>query len=284
MTLPRCLLACRPAVLLLAAAGSGIIGAESTALPIKASLVPGGVAVIAIKGKAQAPKVAYHGEPVLTRRSGKGWRAVVGLPLSAKPGRDSIEVDGHAVPFTIKPKRYPEQRVQLKNRRQVNPNAEDEARIAKEQLLIAPARKAWPEGIAPSLRFQRPTPGALTASFGMRRIFNGESRSPHAGLDIRAPQGQAVRAPAAGTVVLTGDFFFSGNAVFIAHGEGVVSLLGHLSKITVKQGQTVKAGDRVGEVGSTGRASGPHLHWSLGLNNAWVDPRIFLDPTPRSQP
>jgi murein DD-endopeptidase MepM/ murein hydrolase activator NlpD len=110
----------------------------------------------------------------------------------------------------------------------------------------------------------------------MRRIFNGEPRSPHAGLDIRAPQGQPVRAPAAGTVVLTGDFFYSGNAVFIAHGEGVVSLLCHLSKVTVKQGQAVKAGDLVGEVGSTGRASGPHLHWSLSLNNAWVDPRIFL--------
>jgi murein DD-endopeptidase MepM/ murein hydrolase activator NlpD len=224
--------------------------------------------------------VTYHGEPVLVRRSGTGWVAVVGVPLSAKAGRDQIEVDGRAVAFTLRPKRYPEQRVRLKNQRQVTPIAEDEARIAEEQLLIAPAWKAWPESFTPTLRFRHPTPGALTASFGMRRIFNGAPRSPHSGLDIRAPQGQAVRAPAPGIVVLTGNFFYSGNAVFIAHGEGVVSLLCHLSKITVSQGQTVKAGDLVGEVGSTGRASGPHLHWSLSLNNARVDPRIFLQSSP----
>ena len=178
--------------------------------------------------------------------------------------------------FTIKPKRYPEQHVKLKNQRQVTPNAEDEARIAKEQLVLASAWQARPEGRESSLSFQQPTPGALTASFGMRRIFNGVPKSPHSGLDIRAPQGQAVRAPAAGVVVLTGDFFFSGNAVFIAHGEGVVSLLCHLSKISVKEGQILRAGDPIGEVGSTGRATGPHLHWSLSLNNVRVDPKLFL--------
>jgi murein DD-endopeptidase MepM/ murein hydrolase activator NlpD len=89
-----------------------------------------------------------------------------------------------------------------------------------------------------------------------------------------------VQAPAAGVVMLTGDFFYSGNAVFIAHGEGVVSLLCHLSKITVREGQTVRAGDLIGEVGKTGRATGPHLHWSLSLNNARVDPRLFLGGQP----
>lgn len=246
------------------------------ALPFKASPVPGGVALVSIPGKHQPQKVTYRGEPVLTRQVAAGWVAVLGLPLSAKPGKDTLDVDGHAVSFTIKPKKYPEQRVHLKNQRQVTPNSEDEARIAKEQLLLAPAWKAWPEGLIPTLSFRQPTPGALTASFGMRRIFNGEPRSPHAGLDIRAPQGQAVRAPAAGVVVLTGDFFYSGNAVFLAHGEGVVSLFAHLSKIAVKQGQMVQAGELLGEVGSTGRATGPHLHWSLSLNNARVDPRLFL--------
>ena len=268
---------CRPLILLIAAAaGIVILGAEGHALPFKPSPVPGGVAIVSIPGKDTPTKVTYRGEPGLTRRSGGGWVAVVGVPLSAKVGLDAIEVDGKPVSFSIQPKRYPEQRVQLKNKRQVNPNAEDEARIAKERLLTAPAWKAWPEGLVASLGFRQPTPGALTASFGMRRIFNGEPRSPHSGLDIRSPQGQAVRAPAAGVVVLTGDFFYSGNAVFVAHGEGVVSLLCHLSKITVKQGQVLKAGDVVGEVGMTGRATGPHLHWSLSLNNAQVDPRLFL--------
>jgi len=245
-------------------------------LPFKASPVPGGVALVAIRGGDQAPRVTYHGEPVLTRHSAKGWVAVVGLPLTAKAGAEAIEVDGRRVAFTIKPKRYPEQRVHLENRRQVNPNAEDAARIAREQALMAPAWRAWPEGLVPTLAFRQPTPGALTSSFGLRRIFNGEPRAPHSGLDIKAPAGQVVRAPAAGVVVLTGDFFFSGNTIFLAHGEGVVSLFAHLSKIAVQKGQVVKAGEVLGQVGKTGRATGPHLHWSLSLNNARVDPRLFL--------
>lgn len=260
---------------------SGTTGAgASNTLPFKPSPVPGGVAVVPLPGKDRPAKATYRGEPVLLRRTASGWQAVVGIPLSATPGQDTLDVDGQAVPFTLNTKHYPEQRVQLKDQRKVTPNAEDEARIAKEQLLMGPAWKAWPEGLVPSLGFRQPTPGALTASFGMRRIFNGVPRSPHAGLDIRAPQGQAVRAPAGGVVVLTGDFFYSGNAVFVAHGEGVVSLVCHLSKISVKEGQTVKAGDLLGEVGMTGRASGPHLHWSLSLNNARVDPRLFLGSKP----
>ncbi len=281
MTMTSPCFSAHPMVLLFAALVAGVMqSAEPVKLPFKPSPVPGGIAIVPIHGTDTASKVTYHGEPVLTRRSGKGWVAVVGIPLSAKAGQDAIEVDGQSVPFTIKPKHYPEQRVHVADQRKVTPNAEDEARIAKEQVLMAPAWKAWPEALIPSLSLRQPTPGALTASFGMRRIFNGVPRSPHSGLDIRAPQGQAVRAPAAGRVVLTGDFFYSGNAVFVAHGEGVVSLLCHLSKISVKEGQVLQAGDVVGEVGKTGRATGPHLHWSLSLNNARVDPRLFLGGQP----
>jgi len=270
---PRCL-----SFFLMMVAAAGF--AKPAGLPFKPSPVPGGVAVVSIPGKEAPRRAVYRGEPVLTRKTAQGWVAVVGIPLSAQPGEQALEVDGRAVPFAIRPKHYPEQRVTLKDQRKVTPNAEDEARIAKEQVLMAPAWKAWPEALVPSLSFRQPTPGALTASFGMRRVFNGVPRSPHSGLDIRSPQGQAVRAPAPGQVVLTGDFFYSGNAVFIAHGEGVVSLLCHLSKVSVKEGQVLQAGDVVGEVGSTGRASGPHLHWSLSLNNVRVDPRIFLGGHP----
>jgi murein DD-endopeptidase MepM/ murein hydrolase activator NlpD len=278
MTMTRSRFFC--ALVIAAALAPVLAGAAANALPFKPSPVPGGVAVVPLPGGGQAPKVTYRGEPVLLWRSASGWQAVVGVPLSAKPGQGELEVDGRAVPFTIQPKHYPEQRLRLENQRQVTPNPEDEARIAREERLMGPAWKAWPQGLLPDLAFRQPTPGGLTASFGMRRVFNGVPRSPHSGLDIRAPQGQAVHAPAAGVVVLTGDFFYSGNAVFIAHGEGVVSLVCHLSKITVTQGQTVRAGEVVGEVGKTGRATGPHLHWSLSLNNARVDPRIFLGGHP----
>lgn len=263
--------------LLLSRAAVGTVArAAEGPVTLKASPVPGGVALVALPGKAQPRGVTYGGEPVLTRRTPRGWEAVVGVPLSAKAGREVLAVDGQTVAFTIRAKRYPEQRIRLKNERQVTPNPEDTARIAQESALTAKAWKAWPEGLVPDLAFRQPTPGGLSSSFGLRRIFNGQPRAPHSGLDIKAPAGQAVVAPAAGVVVLTGDFFFSGNAVFLAHGEGVVSLFAHLSQVSVREGQVLKAGDRVGAVGSTGRATGPHLHWSLSLNNARVDPRLFL--------
>lgn len=259
-----------PALLLAAA-----VPLASAGLPFRPSPVPGGVALVPLPG-AKPREVHFHGERVLLRAQGDGWAAVVGIPLSAKPGTAFLDVDGRKVHFTVRPARYPVQRITLKNPHQVNPDPEELARIAREQALMAPIWEAWPEGLATDLRFRQPTPGRLTSSFGLRRIFNGEARAPHSGLDIAAPAGQAVRAPADGIVMLTGDFFFSGNTVLIAHGEGVVSLLCHMRDLTVTQGQRVKAGDLLGHVGMTGRATGPHLHWSLSLNDARVDPRLFL--------
>ena len=251
------------------------VGPALAGLPFRPSPVPGGVALVPLPGGKPA-EARFEGERVLVLRQGQGWAAVVGIPLSAKPGPVRLEVDGRQVPFILRPAHYPEQHLTLKNPHQVNPDAEEEARIAKEQALIAPVWKDWPEGLVPTLHFLQPTPGRLTSSFGLRRFFNGEARAPHSGLDIAAPQGQAVRAPADGLVMLTGDFFFSGNTVLIAHGEGVVSFLCHMKDLAVKEGQRVKAGDLVGHVGMTGRATGPHLHWSLSLNDARVDPRLFL--------
>ena len=246
------------------------------ALPFRPSAVPGGVAVVSLPPSGQAPEVRFKGERVLVRKQGSRWIAIVGLKLSTPAGTEVLEVGDQKVSFTVKPKKYPEQRVNGVNPRQVNPNKEDEARIAKEDAVIKPLWPSWPEGWTPSLAFRQPTPGRRTASFGMRRIFNGEPRSPHPGLDIAAPKGQKVVAPASGVVLLTGDYFYSGNFVLIAHGEGVVSLLCHLSRIDAQVGQVLKAGDPIGLVGSTGRSTGPHLHWTLSLNNARVDPGPFL--------
>lgn len=248
----------------------------ATPLPFRPAPVPGGIAEVPLPGPERPPEVRFRGERVLVRQSKGRWTALVGIPLSARPGPDNLDLGERKLSFHIQPKRYPEQRLTLKNKRQVNPAPADTARIAKEAALIGPAWKTWPEGLAPSLRFQQPTPGRLTASFGMRRILNGEPRNPHPGLDIAAPSGQAVTSPADGVVLLTGDFFFSGNTVMIGHGEGVVSLLCHLTDITVAQGQVLRTGTLIGHVGSTGRSTGPHLHWSLSFNNARVDPGLFL--------
>jgi len=116
----------------------------------------------------------------------------------------------------------------------------------------------------------------MTGSFGRRRIFNGEPRRRHSGMDIAASEGIPVIAPSKGKVIELGDFFFSGNLIYMDHGQGMISLFAHLSEISVTLGQQVNKGDIIGKVGATGRVTGPHLHWSLGLNDTWVDPSLFL--------
>ena len=119
-------------------------------------------------------------------------------------------------------------------------------------------------------------PGAATSSFGRRSVLNGQARSPHSGTDFRAATGTPVRAPNGGRVVLAADQYFSGNTVILDHGQGLFSFLAHLSRITVRDGQIVARGEEVGLSGATGRVTGPHLHWTVRLDGARVDPLSVL--------
>lgn len=124
--------------------------------------------------------------------------------------------------------------------------------------------------------FIPPKAGKFINSFGRKRFFNNEERAPHSGLDIPAPIGQKVVAPADGIVVQTGDYFFNGKTVLIDHGQGLISMFCHLSKIEVSKGQHITQGELLGLVGNTGRVTGPHLHWGMSLNDARVDPQLLL--------
>jgi len=242
--------------------------------------VPGGTASV-IVGKGQAaPEVSYGGHRVMVLDDGGQWVAVVGIALTTAPGPATIDVRDakgvRKVSFNVGEKTYEAQHITLANKRQVNPNPQDLARFKKELAEQTAAYAIYTPGVPSNVIMDHPVPGRLSSPFGLRRFFNGEERNPHSGLDFAAPAGTPVKAPAAGKVILIGDYFFNGRTVFVDHGQGMISMFCHLSAIDVKLGQTVARGETIARVGATGRATGPHLHWNMSLNNVRVDPAIFI--------
>ncbi|KGD89935.1 peptidase [Achromobacter sp. RTa] len=245
--------------------------------------VPGGVAVLGLGDAERAPEVTFLGRRVLVvREEGRQWIAVVGIPLSVKPGEQQVSVTDaqgqRKLSFKVGAKEYAAQRITLKNQRQVEPNPDDLKRIEREMAEQSAANRGYRAGVTPSnLLLDRPVSGGrLSSPFGLRRFFNGQERNPHSGLDFAVPAGTPIKAPAAGVVVLVGDYFFNGKTVFLDHGQGFVSMFCHMSAIDVKVGDELPRGGLVGKVGATGRATGPHLHWNVSLNDARVDPAIFI--------
>jgi murein DD-endopeptidase MepM/ murein hydrolase activator NlpD len=264
----------------LAAVALGLFLAQAafSAAP-RESRVPGGIAYVEVPGGAEPPVVMYDGYRTAIIKRGTKWLAVVGIPLAAKPGRHTLKVESSDGPtevtFQILDKRYRTQNLTIKNERQVNPAPEDLKRIEQEQERSNIALSLFTSADAP-LQLASPVTGPRSDSYGSRRVFNGQPRNPHSGMDIAAPKGTPIYAPAAGTVVESGDFFFNGNTLYIDHGNGLVTMYCHLDSIDVKLGDRLKAGDLIGKVGATGRVTGPHLHWGVALNRAMVDPALFL--------
>lgn len=242
--------------------------------------VPGGVARLALGVAPQRP-AAHRGEiPLLVVGTPEAWTALVGIPLSAQTGPAHITVDvaggkARRIDFTVQAKKYTEQRLTVAPGH-VDLAPEDLARHERERerQKVVMATFSRPEPDATGML--QPVPGPRSSSFGLRRIFNGQPRAPHSGMDIAAANGTPIVAPLAARVADTGDYFFNGNTVWLDHGGGLLTLYCHLSAIDVKPGDVVKAGDRIGAVGATGRATGPHLHWGVLLNRTMVDPALFL--------
>lgn len=254
--------------------------AAAVVLP-KESPVPGGIALVPVPGTDVAPTVIFNAYRVAVVRQDDRWIAVVGIPLDEKPGESKLKVSTPSgtteVPFTIKDKSYRTQHITVKNQRHVDPNPTDLKRIAGETERSNEALSKFTATAAPSLQLISPVKGTRSDSYGSRRVFNGQPRKPHSGMDIAAPKGTPIRSPAAGTVVEAGNFFFNGNTLYIDHGDGLVTMYCHLDTIKAKVGDRVASGDLIGTVGATGRVTGPHLHWGVALNRAMVDPALFLD-------
>jgi murein DD-endopeptidase MepM/ murein hydrolase activator NlpD len=240
--------------------------------------VPGGVAVLDLGAGSVAPKAFFQGKPVLVIKEQEQWRAIVGLPLTLKPGPALVTTaDQRSVNFMVGTKKYAEQHITLKNTRMVNPNPDDLKRIDSELAIQTRAYRTFSPAIPSNLLLDKPVDGPLSSRFGVRRFFNGEERNPHSGLDFAVPSGTPIKTPANGKVILMGNYFFNGNTVFVDHGQGFISMFCHLSRIDVKLGQLVTRGTVVGRVGQSGRATGPHMHWNISLNDARVDPAIFIN-------
>ena len=248
----------------------------------RALAVPGGVARIAL-GEATDRPVAHAGDiPLLVVGSARAWTALVGIPLATAAGPASITVqapgaDVRDIPYTMRPKQYAEQRLKVEPKH-VELSPEDQARFERERAhqREVMATFSQPAPGAGALAMQVPVPGPRSSSFGLRRVFNGQPRSPHSGMDIAAAAGTPVRSPLAARVIDTGDYFFNGNTVWLDHGGGLLTLHCHLSAIDAKVGDTLRKGDRLGAVGATGRVTGPHLHFGVLLNRTMVDPALFL--------
>ena len=249
--------------------GSATSPAAQPFIAPRVEAVPGGVVTFKLPGgPAERPVVSYAGKSVLVAREASGWLAVVGIALDTEPGEYHVTVQQLKVAPGM-----------------VNLSPEDEARVARETEKVRAALDGFTADAPPTLRLAQPVPGRRSSSFGLRRVFNGEARKPHGGMDIAAPTGTPIKAPLAGRVVDVGSYYFNGNNVIVDHGQGLVTMYCHLSRIRVEVGQQLAAGDVLGEVGATGRVTGPHLHWGVTLNGTMVDPALFLPPpAPKPKP
>ena len=246
---------------------------------------PGGVAVVKLGPPSGGPvlDVVYGGNRVLTVKRDDGVFAIVGIPLDATAGPQRLHVGAgkdtlqlvYETAFEIKDKAYPQQHLKI-SPRILDLSAADQKRNERDQPLIAAAKTHWSDTPPATFALDLPATGRLSARFGIRRTLNGKASAPHGGLDVAVGTGTPIRAAAAGRVLATDNYFYSGNSVWVDHGQGFITLYIHLSRIDVKEGDVIERGAVVGLAGATGRVTGPHLHWAVLLNGVYVDPELFL--------
>jgi len=249
--------------------------------PFEHHNVPGGIVIIPLNISASEPQptAVWNEKPIAVLASTNEWFAVLGVPLNTEAGKHKLNVsaqnESFTVTFDVINASYEEQRITLKSDKKVNPAPLDMKRINRESARLGAVKRMRTETLN-AYDFIWPVEGPISSTFGLRRFFNDQPRRPHGGIDIAMPTGTPIAAPADGTVIDTGEYFFNGNSVFIEHGLGVQTFYAHMNSISVEIGDAVKQGDIIGTVGETGRVTGAHLHWSLGLNGTWVDPTLVL--------
>ena len=284
----RILSFCLPCLLLVALVTPAV---ASTSLTFPESWDIGQAFVVALSSHTvfEEPSVIWMGETISLDvepgREGYVSYALLGSHVrDVKSGSHSLWFDfsQDGKQFRVKcdiqlnARKYPEEHLKVAAS-MVTPPKSEAARISREAKLAAAARKTMTEKRYWTTPPDRPVPGIVTSRYGFRRIYNGVPRSPHAGVDFRAPTGTPIKAPFAGKVILTGDHYYAGKSIYIDSGNGVINLFFHLSEISVKEGDQVKKGQVVGKSGSSGRVTGPHLHYGLSLAGQYIDPEPLFD-------
>ncbi|HAT8672307.1 M23 family metallopeptidase [Legionella pneumophila] len=242
--------------------------------------VNGGLTIIPIDFN-QKPEAYFEGKriPVLPSTQPRQWLLIVAIPLKNTNSVQYINVTKPikaSIPFHVSQKFYSTQFLNIKDISKVAPQPEDLIRIEKETKKLTQIFANYSNTNPFEKQFTAPLRGPITSLFGLKRVYNKQPRDPHSGLDIAADEGKPVYAVNQGVVADTGDYFFTGNTVILDHGMGVFSVYAHLSKILVKTGETVKQGQELGLVGMTGRVTGPHLHWTMVVNQTLVEPLLFV--------
>ena len=196
------------------------------------------------------------------------------IPLPFEKQNDSIYVDGEKI--NINQKDFGESRITIENNSMVNLSKEDSDRAFKESKIIQKALNNYSKFLVPDLNFINPVEGIISSRYGKKRYINDQPRSPHLSLDIAAAEGTKIVSPSRGKVILVGDFFYAGNYIIIDHGFGLISSYSHLSSVLVDENELIEKGQKIGEVGSTGRVTGPHLHWTVYLNKVRINPESII--------
>lgn len=260
---------------------------DNAGLPVVPVAVPGGVYALSLPEGVTG--VRYRNRDAYIYND----TALIGISLKAKVGTHELTLsraDGseQRLFFDVAGKDYPEQRITLANPNMVTPPPETLKRIREESALMAKAYKRYTTVEESPVPFVQPLDGIMSSPFGRKRFFNDQPRNPHSGIDLAAVTGTPIASPAGGVVALTGEFYFNGKSVFVDHGGGMISMMCHMSEVLVAQGDKVSRGDVLGLVGATGRATGPHLHWTVKLNGNAVDPvrlmTLFAEAKPSDTP
>jgi murein DD-endopeptidase MepM/ murein hydrolase activator NlpD len=217
--------------------------------------------------------------------AGEVWQAVIGIDVEVKPGPATVRVHARTAagqPATadhvvrVQARSFRERTLRV-DPKYVSPPPEVQARITREakRLNAIYATVTYDHLVAPP--FDLPVPHPMNSPFGVQSVYNGQVRGRHNGVDFASPAGTPIRAPAPGRVALADDLYYTGLTVVIDHGQGVYTIFAHLSRLGTAEGAPVASGDVVGDVGSTGRSTGPHLHWSLRVGGARVDPLSLVE-------